>query len=232
MGRIFPPDYHHHHHYSTFPLLSLSLFILSIATTLSIVTALCGFLNRKEEGGAEVGVDKDGDNSEKNKGGETLMSPTANNGEAQDEAAAEVGEGQNDDGSMNQPLPPPPSMRSASYHYRSSSQASPGPAHTKLASSMSMRVPGMGSRQASKRDDVFGGGGGGDKKRDKKLKHEDSIWKKTIILGEKCKVHDEDEDEILYDEEGNRITPYHPKTSSTVPMSRQSSAIDEDALPR
>nr|GMD48790.1 hypothetical protein DM860_007633 [Ipomoea batatas] len=49
MGRIFPSDYYHHHHYTAFPLLSVSLFVLSIATTLSIVTALCGFLSRKEE---------------------------------------------------------------------------------------------------------------------------------------------------------------------------------------
>nr|GMD47592.1 Phosphatidylinositol 3,4,5-trisphosphate 5-phosphatase [Ipomoea batatas] len=124
-------------------------------------------------------------------------------------------------------------MRSASYHYRSSSQASSllasPAAHKKLVASMSMKVGGQGTRHTSKKDDVFAGGVAmGDKKRDKKLKHEDSVWKKTIILGEKCRVHHDSEEEIVLDEDGNRITPYRPKTSAAPPsMSRQSSAVDK-----
>ncbi|XP_019197071.1 PREDICTED: uncharacterized protein LOC109190921 [Ipomoea nil] len=226
MGRIFPPDYyHHHHHYTAFPLLSLSLFVLSIATTLSIVTALCGFMSSKEED-VQEGVEKDGDknNGDKNDGGDTLTSPPSNNSE--DEEAAE-------DEETSPPLPPPPAMRSASYHHRSSSQVSlmGPPAKKKLASSMSMKVAGLGSSQAPKKDDIFAGAG--EKKRDKKLKHEDSIWTKTIILGEKNKVRNDSQEEIVYDEDGNRITPYHPKTSTAPPpMSRQSSAVDEGAIPR
>nr|GMD45871.1 Phosphatidylinositol 3,4,5-trisphosphate 5-phosphatase [Ipomoea batatas] len=64
-------------------------------------------------------------------------------------------------------------------------------------------------------------------KRDKKLKHEDSVWKKTIILGEKCRVRHDSEEEVVFDEDGNRITSYRPKTSAAPPsMSRQSSAVD------
>nr|GMD42770.1 Phosphatidylinositol 3,4,5-trisphosphate 5-phosphatase [Ipomoea batatas]GMD45870.1 Phosphatidylinositol 3,4,5-trisphosphate 5-phosphatase [Ipomoea batatas] len=222
MGRIFPSDYYHHHHYTAFPLLSLSLFVLSIATTLSIVTALCGFLSRKEEEVVVLELEEDTNNG--------LESPPSNTSE--DGAAAEGSEGQSDDGVMSQPLPPPPAMRSASYHYRSSSQASSllasPAAHKKLVASMSMKVGGQGTRHTSKKDDVFAGGVAmGDKKRDKKLKHEDSVWKKTIILGEKCRVHHDSEEEIVLDEDGNRITPYRPKTSAAPPsMSRQSSAVD------
>ncbi|KAF5938413.1 hypothetical protein HYC85_022672, partial [Camellia sinensis] len=68
------------------------------------------------------------------------------------------------------------------------------------------------------------------KRQDKNLIHEDSIWKKTIILGERCRVLDED-DTILYDENGNRISAYHPKTPSSLALSRQTSSIDPEAIP-
>ncbi|KAL7166489.1 hypothetical protein ACSBR2_037208 [Camellia fascicularis] len=121
------------------------------------------------------------------------------------------------------PLPPPPGLRGvASCHYRTSSTQS----ESKLLSSMSTRVQGIGMsfRQQSKREDP------NDKKRDKKLKHEDSIWKKTIILGEKCRVPDED-DVILYDEKGNRIPTFHTKTPGSLPVSRQTSFKEPDAIP-
>lgn len=135
-----------------------------------------------------------------------------------------------------QPLPPPPGRRhlssTISYHFRSDSTAStssqPTSSATKLPTSMSMRVfgTGLGSRQTSKRDNYQMGDFEKRKDRDKKLlKHEDSIWKKTIILGEKCKIPDEDEETILYDEKGNRISTYHPKGLSK-PLSRQNSMTD------
>ncbi|PIN13234.1 hypothetical protein CDL12_14150 [Handroanthus impetiginosus] len=114
-------------------------------------------------------------------------------------------------------LPPPPGrqqLRAASCHHqhqRSSSAAS------KLMSSMSMRVL---------------GGGGGSRREEKKLEHEDSIWKKTIILGEKCRIPDEEDDAILYDENGNRISTYHPKhNGNSISFSRQNSSgtdMDEE----
>lgn len=67
-------------------------------------------------------------------------------------------------------------------------------------------------------------------KKNGKMKHEDSVWMKTIILGEKCKVPDEDEG-VIYDGKGNRISTYHPKTSSSRPVSRQNSQIDPNAIP-
>ncbi|KAL7205313.1 hypothetical protein ACSBR2_018290 [Camellia fascicularis] len=61
--------------------------------------------------------------------------------------------------------------------------------------------------------------------------HEDSILKKTIILGEKCKVPDEN-DTILYDEKGNMTSTYHLKTPNSLALSRQTSSIDLEAIPR
>ncbi|KAJ7966410.1 putative Transmembrane protein [Quillaja saponaria] len=64
-----------------------------------------------------------------------------------------------------------------------------------------------------------------------KFKSEDSVWKKTIILGGKCKVPDE-EDAVIYDCKGNKIPAYHPRTTSSISaFSRQSSFTDPDALP-
>ncbi|GER35407.1 RNA-binding (RRM/RBD/RNP motifs) family protein [Striga asiatica] len=94
--------------------------------------------------------------------------------------------------SSDAPENPPPAgrhMRAGEQHRRSNSGAS------KLVSSVSMKVK-------------------------KKLKHEDSIWKKTIILGEKCRVpEEEDEETILYDENGNRISAYHHRKTHSGALS-------------
>lgn len=68
-----------------------------------------------------------------------------------------------------------------------------------------------------------------DNKEDKnkgKVKTEDSVWMKTIILGEKC-VPDE-EDPVIYEGKGKRISAYHPKSYSTI--SRQNSFLDADVF--
>lgn len=54
---------------------------------------------------------------------------------------------------------------------------------------------------------------------------EETIWKKTIILGEKCKIPSCDEDE---DDEAARN--YHPRTPRSRPMSRTSSFAIADAV--
>lgn len=64
-----------------------------------------------------------------------------------------------------------------------------------------------------------------------KLKHEDSIWMKTIILGEKCKVAHEENGAIIYEANGKRISAYHPRTISSLSVSRQCSSIEQDSIP-
>ena len=50
---------------------------------------------------------------------------------------------------------------------------------------------------------------------------------KRIILGERCKVDDEEE-AVVYDVKGNRQRNYHPRTPRSLPVSRTSSFAAAD----
>ncbi|KAL8063181.1 hypothetical protein ABFX02_01G011200 [Erythranthe guttata] len=212
-----------------------------------LVSFLCGVLSRKKTpppDQVDAAVRPD-DNSPFSTAVDGDATTIPNYAAAQPPFAAAAGGGESSGGQLtdaadqspttatdqqqqHQPLPPPPGI----HHHRSNSTASchrhhqrSNSAASKLMSSMSMRVLGGGG---------CGGGGGGigrqekTRNKDKKFSHEDSIWKKTIILGEKCRVPDEDEDSILYDEKGRKISTYHPKThSGTLSYARQSSSTDQ-----
>lgn len=61
-----------------------------------------------------------------------------------------------------------------------------------------------------------------------KLKADESVWMKTIILGGKCVV-DDDEDVVIYEGKGKKIEAYHPRKSpSFMSLSRQWSSISVD----
>lgn len=60
---------------------------------------------------------------------------------------------------------------------------------------------------------------------------EESLWMKTIILGERCRVPNDDDEAIVYDEKGNRISTYQPRSARSLPVSRTSSYIDPNAVP-
>lgn len=209
MGRKIPiaegPSNNHH-------LISFSLFIVCIAATMAVISVLCGSFSRKKSSTPSEVDNARTENSQlgiSSNGKDASHKPQA---EVESSKAAEK-----EDDEQQGPLPPPPAMqhiRAASYHHRSNSTAS---SHGKLSSSMSVRL--LGNAIATRMEE----------KKEKKLKREDSVWKKTIILGEKCRVPQEDDDTILYDEKGNRISTYHPKTPSTaLSMSRQNSG---DAVP-
>lgn len=207
------------------PILSLSLLITCIAATIAIVSSMCGFFSRKK---SSLSQQKDSEDNVSQPPNEAIatISPTK-----------EI-----DTSNMSQeiekplPLPPPPAAssytphsRASSFHFRSNSNVSLG----KLTSTMSMKVQGgiKAIRQSSRRELDFV------KKKEKNLKHEDSLWKKQIILGEKCRVPNENEEEddtIIYDENGHKITAYHkkpPGPAGSLTMSRQSSEIDTNAIP-
>ncbi|CAA2989273.1 Hypothetical predicted protein [Olea europaea subsp. europaea] len=212
MGRKIPiaESSSNNHH-----LISFSLFIVCIAATMAVISSLCGSLSRKKPPRPSEVDNANTENSQ--------LDISSNGKDASNKSPGEVEPSQAsqpEDIEQQRPLPPPPFMqhkRAASYHHRSNSTAS---SHGKLSSSMSMRV--LGNAISSRKEE----------KKEKKLKHEDSVWKKTIILGEKCRVPQEDDDTILYDEKGNRISTYHQKTPSTVfSMSRQNSGINSDAVP-
>ncbi|KAL3498658.1 hypothetical protein ACH5RR_041390 [Cinchona calisaya] len=237
MGREFPAAENNH------PFITISLFIACFAATIAVVSSLCGALSRKKQPSSPVAgneiqenVPSPNDHNNNNNGSpskDTFFAVPVQSASGPENAM------QNEE-VLQQPLPPPPGMQrlsgigAASYHFRSNSSASSS-SQRKLPTSMSMRVLGK-SRQASRRDLQDNNNNNNNnnnnsefKKKEKKLKHEDSVWKKTIILGEKCKVPDEDEDTILYDEKGNRISTYHRKSTSMA-LSRQGSNIDADAI--
>ncbi|CAI9773146.1 unnamed protein product [Fraxinus pennsylvanica] len=212
MGRKFPiaesPSNNHH-------LISFSLLIVCIAATMAVISFLCGSLSRKKKPHpSEV------DNAKTENSQLDILSnrKDASHKPPGEVEISEVSQPQDDE--QQRPLPPPPFMqhkRAASYHHRSNSTAS---SHGKLSSSMSMSV--LGNAISSRKEE----------KKEKTLKHEDSVWKKTIILGEKCRVPQEDDDTILYDEKGNRISTYHQKTpSNAFSISGQNSGINSDAVP-
>ncbi|WJX09658.1 hypothetical protein P8452_00467 [Trifolium repens] len=63
-----------------------------------------------------------------------------------------------------------------------------------------------------------------------KLKADEGVWMKAIILGEKC-VPDEEEDAVIYEGKGKKISAYHPRTSvssTSKSLSRQWSSVALD----
>lgn len=231
MGREFPVG---ENAAEIHPFISMSLLIACVAATIAVVSSLCGALSRKRKASTPVAGNEMKENKHIN-----VQSPT-DHADHKNHGSPPTSDSENatqNEELLQQPLPPPPGMQrlsgTASYHYRSNSSASSS-SQRKLPTSMSMKALGNGfgisSRQSSKRDQDNSNNNIDHKKKDKKLKHEDSIWKKTIILGEKCKVPDEDDDSILYDEKGNRISTYHRKSTSLA-LSRQSSNVDPDAIP-
>ncbi|KAE8714030.1 hypothetical protein F3Y22_tig00110201pilonHSYRG00084 [Hibiscus syriacus] len=56
--------------------------------------------------------------------------------------------------------------------------------------------------------------------RKKRSKDDDTIWKKTIILGGKCKISDDVDDAIIFTGKRDTVLAYHPRTLSTISVSR------------
>uniref|UniRef100_M1AEQ4 Uncharacterized protein n=1 Tax=Solanum tuberosum TaxID=4113 RepID=M1AEQ4_SOLTU len=236
MGRNIPLGEIHLIHHS---LVYISFMIACFSATIAIFSSLCGSLTKKKSHPPPTTSSNTRDNNEKSfVNGTTSPKETSPRYDASFKRNS-IDQLQGEDATfLQQPLPPPPSMRATSFnnsnlransmtpttHSRSNSSNS---SQGRLSTSVSVRAFGgdLGSRQSSRREDS----NHDNKKKDKKLsKDEDSIWKKQIILGEKCKIPaDEDDDTILYDENGNRISAYHPK-----PIVNQSSNIEEDAIPK
>lgn len=185
-------------------IVSISLLIACIVATFVVVSSLCG-LSRKKQSSAEKKSDEEPANLQIN----TATEDTKLKRKSSNKSVL---------ASSERPRSPPKlkHARSSSYHFQTNSSASFG----KSWSSTSMRLQGgmNALRQSSVRGDRF------KEWKQKTFEHEDSIWKKQIILGEKCKVPDEDDDTILYDEKGERYLTYHPKKPATLPsLSRQCS---------
>ncbi|KAG0486849.1 hypothetical protein HPP92_008944 [Vanilla planifolia] len=106
------------------------------------------------------------------------------------------------------------------------SAAPPSTPRRKLAVSLSIKLPEGLSRALTGRREAP----------EKEIKEElESVWTKTIILGEKCKVPEDDNEEegeaVLYDENGNRQRIYHPRTPRSMPISRTNSFVSVEVIP-
>ncbi|KAF5175247.1 hypothetical protein FRX31_035170 [Thalictrum thalictroides] len=215
MGRRIPP---HTNYASIHPVVSFSLLTAFVAATIVVIAALCGARAR----------------SRKSK---PLSSPSSTLDTANVETTATTSTA----AKLPPPSPPPtklavetdnppevqqelPSILTQKAN--ETSEALTVKRHRrKLSASLSMKAGGMAlARMLSRKEEH-------QQVKQKQSKPEDSIWTKKILLGEKCRVPDEDDDAIFYDERGNRLSSYPVKTPRSVPVSRSNSFIDKDSLP-
>ncbi|CAN6582926.1 unnamed protein product [Malus baccata var. baccata] len=207
------------------PLLSLSFFAAAMAATIAMITALCSFRRKSSPSLSESPASKEAEESDacNVQTSETALAETGNKTPQQDLERDQ----ENEDPMMSKELPLPPRMKNSGQLY--SGQLYSGnldmkpklkksASERRLFSNLSIKLPrSLSMARKDKVKEEY------NKRKNGKLKPEDSIWMKTIILGEKCKVPDEDE-AVIYDAKGRRIPAYRPK-------SRQSSFIDPNALP-
>lgn len=211
--------------------LSYAFFAGWIAATIAVIAAMCGvrFPWRRST--------PPGGGSSRKCTEEIAPAPTSNTAAPATPTSREEGVGLNPDDAakpklqtVSQELPLPPGMRTLEESRSFNNNLSKSTSTQKMKTSLSLRVPSMRMPSMSmlRREDgsnLLGKAG-------KPFKREDSIWTKTIILGEKCQVPEDEEDEtIIYDHKGNRISTYHRKNPSSLPISRSNSCIDPDALP-
>ncbi|GAB2286264.1 hypothetical protein Dimus_020683 [Dionaea muscipula] len=206
---------------SNYPSLSLSFHVTCMAFLIAAIGGLCGRRSRKNEASEEKETNK-----AINASTIPLHTPSQRNTIEISKAPHEV------DIQKSLPLPPavvalelgegdgvadwkiaPKIDRSSTLHNYMSKSAS----RRKLSGSISMKISGATSMGLRLEDPQ------------KKLKHEDSIWTKKILLGEKCRLPTED-----VDEDGLRDIREKEVTKVTVqsqPVSRTNSSVDQEAGP-
>ncbi|KAE9586880.1 hypothetical protein Lalb_Chr23g0267841 [Lupinus albus] len=217
MGRRFPHD----NISLTHPILYLSFIAVGLAASIAIVTALCGVRFWKKSPSPPQSSSSDPIELEK----DLDSSSPPSNMVATDkvENHENIRETENND-TQTKELPLPPSMQQPHDLFHCSSMMKRATSERRTSFSLSIKMP--RSFSVAKMRDLMEDKGNNIKG---KLKSsEDSVWMKTIILGEKC-VPDE-EDPVIYEGRGKKISAYHPKNSSSISVSRQCSFIDPDAI--
>lgn len=246
MGRSIPTD---ETDLLIHPVLSLSLIAAGMAATIAMITALCSFRRKpprnveedipqspasktKELESSRVDV-VDVKTTEAEPAATTTMSETTTTVPQESETVDKEKEDGADFKSKELPLPPgkkalglgadkTTNSCNASNVDTTPSQMKKSASERRLLSNLSIKLPRSLSmaKKGEKVKEEY------NKRKNGKLsmaKQEDTIWMKTIILGEKCRVPDDDE-LVIYDAKGRRIPAYHPK-------SRQNSFIDPTAIP-
>ncbi|KAJ4833803.1 hypothetical protein Tsubulata_014723, partial [Turnera subulata] len=187
-----------------------------MAAAIAMITNLCGFGRKSPpespSNNSPSGKSSDASNTQ---GGTTLESDNNNNETKQNEF--EIGE---------LPLPPGKQFRDACSTWDTTGGGGGGGAPGGIKKSLSTRqlnLPKAISTRITRSLSVVAGRPDREREhhREKKhafnFKHEDnSVWKKTIILGEKCRPPDEDEDDgVILDEKGRKISTYHQKKATS-----------------
>ncbi|KAK4277332.1 hypothetical protein QN277_015346 [Acacia crassicarpa] len=200
------------------PVLYLSFVALGVVASIAIITSLCSILTFWKKPSSK-------------KQGTNLPAPAAQEPQAEEEAPVKE-------------VPLPPAMqyqgnesyvsvnlkRAASERKMSLSSLSKKFSRTLSAarmerslSSLSKKLPRTLSAARMGRDHLMMRG---------THQKEDSVWMKTIILGEKCQVPEDEEEAVIYEKKGKKVEAYHPRTKSSMSFSNISSiSIDADELP-
>ncbi|KAF3447549.1 hypothetical protein FNV43_RR12735 [Rhamnella rubrinervis] len=216
MGRRIPEDETLLIH----PVLSLSLLAAGMAAAIAIMAGLCGVRSRKKPPPSSPVL------STLTEKVDAFAPPSMLNDERSPAPAAENVDSEDatkDEDAVRLPLPPAMQQKGET----SSNQILKSMSERRLSINMSLRVP--RSLSVARHRDQKDENSRHNKKG--KIKTEDSVWMKTIILGEKCKVPDEESSAVIYEGKGKKISAYHPRTPSSISISRQSSFIDQDAIP-
>ncbi|KAG6624445.1 hypothetical protein I3843_16G029000 [Carya illinoinensis] len=196
------------------PLLSFSLLVVGIAAAMATITALCGSRFRRRTS-PPSSAPPPFETAEK----PDLVDSTAITMTMTSSPPPKAAEPVESEDILDNKLPLPPAMKQMgeSYSCRNMTKSSP---YRKTSMNLSMKLP--RSLSLARREE--------NRQRKEQLKMEDSVWMKTIILGEKCKVPDE-EDAVIYDGKGKRISAYHPRTPSRISLSMGLSFNEPDLLP-
>ncbi|CAL9189145.1 unnamed protein product [Musa hybrid cultivar] len=205
MGRRtpIPPDAIH-------PALAFFLVVAWVAATMTVLLSLCATCNRKSSTKSSSGSPRSPPSNEEQKPAAEATAAQASEEEEEKPPPQETQEERvtviemAPDVATHGPLPPTVLPASASKQ--------------KLSLSFSRGLP--DKLRASRRERKGGDG-------------EDTIWKKTIILGEKCKVGSDEEEEemVVLDENGNRQRSYRPRSPRSQQTSRNNSFAYPDETP-
>ncbi|KAK7377074.1 hypothetical protein VNO80_02494 [Phaseolus coccineus] len=231
----------------TDPFLYFSFCMVGFATSITIITALCIVRIRKKSS-PPTSMSDNGLDKVKNVLNETTTPPTTTleheHPSTSEGATFEKTEETQSNDMLVKELPLPPALQqhpqvNPKFVKRATSER-------RLSLNLSRKIP--RSLSVARNWDQVGGNGGWKKgtlksdeplktkeklkaddsvwmKTKEKLKRDDSVWMKTIILGGKC-VPDEEDDVVIYEDKGKKISAYHPRKSTTVSLSRQCSYIN------
>ncbi|KAL9226893.1 hypothetical protein vseg_002653 [Gypsophila vaccaria] len=211
MGRNLPMEEITTFHQPT--IVSILLIVIWMAVLVSTISGLCGLWSKKISGNSSSDDKKEGD-------AETTdplqPPPQAQMGVAESNS-------NEDDQFSTRPLPPPPSAiklelgdiatgkvkpkidKTSSLQNYMSKTTSRKRLTSSISMKMSMKIKDKASEFKGKASELK------DKASDltdlRKKNENESLWQKRIILGEKCRLpnHDDEDEVITYDEQGNKV---------------------------